>query len=217
MSYELHPSERLKAHFREKPWQGADPFQALFLFVGLDANYDASVEKTLPEIFGYLDDGVAFWRQHGEGVHHPFRLPHYSGSGKRYHDKFAEIGFTPQHAPLVSFVELLHLPTNGRSELKSSDLSPDHLRWMARIFNDGSSKYVFLPQKVARLMRKTKHFPWLPAKPLRNVGNLPVFCERNGQTVYKAYHFSCYGWQLPVLNRQIAQIGDIVRGIREGG
>lgn len=96
MSYELHPSERLKAHFREKPWQGADPFEALFLFVGLDANYDPSVEKTLPEIFSYLDDGVAFWRQHGEGVHHPFRLPHYSGSGKRYHDKFAEIGLTSE-------------------------------------------------------------------------------------------------------------------------
>jgi len=29
-------------------------------------------------------------------------------------------------------------------------------------------------------------------------------------------HFSCYGWQLSVLNRQIAQIGDIVRGVREG-
>jgi hypothetical protein len=204
MPYELHPSERLKAHFREKPWQGADPFEALFLFVGLDANYDSSIEKTLPEVFGFLDDGVAFWRQHGEGVHHPFRLPHYRGNGKRYHDRFAEIGFTPEHAPWVSFIELLHLPTIGRSALTPSDLSPNHLGWLARIFSDGSAKYVFLPQGVARLMRQTTYFPWLSAKPLRSAGDLPVLCERNGQTVFEVYHFSCYGWQLSLLKRQIA-------------
>lgn len=213
MSYEPHPSDRLKANFREKPWQGADPFEALFLFVGLDANYDPSIEKTLPEVFGYLDDGVTFWKQ--LGVHHPFRLSHYSGSGKRYHDRFAEIGFTPEHAQQVSFIELLHLPTTGRSSLIPSDLFPDHLRWLARIFNDGSAKYVFLPQGVARLMRQSKYFPWLSAKPPRSEGDLPVLCERKGQTVYEVYHFSCYGWQLSRLNRQIVQIGNIVRGIQE--
>jgi hypothetical protein len=54
MSYLLHPSEKLNAHFREKPWQGADPFNAHFLFVGLDANYDPEIEEILPEVFEYL-------------------------------------------------------------------------------------------------------------------------------------------------------------------
>jgi len=215
MPYELHPSGRLKAYFQERPWQGADPFQAVFLFVGLDANYDPSIEETLPEVFDYLDDGVAFWRRHGKGVHHPFRLPRYHGTGKKYHDRFAEIGFAPEHAPWVSFVELLHLPTTGRSTLTPSDLSPDHLRFLARIFNNGSAKYVILPQGVARLMRRTACFPWLPVKPLRSDGDLSVLREQNGQTVFEMYHFSCYGWQLPMLKRQIAQIGEIIRGIRE--
>lgn len=217
MSYELHPSERLRAHFRERPWQGADPFGAFFLFVGLDANYDRNIEKTLPEVFDYLKDGVSFWRKHGKGVHHPFRLPHYHGSGKRYHDRFAEIGFTPDHSPLVSFIELLHLPTTGRSALAPSDLSSDHLEFLARIFNDGASRYVFMPSGVARLLRQTKRFPWLPARSLRTTEALPVLYEKNGRRVYEVYHFSCYGWQLHLLKRQIAQIGDIVRGIQGNG
>jgi hypothetical protein len=217
MAYELHPSERLRAQFREKPWQGADPSKALFLFVGLDANYDANIEKTLPEVFEYLGDGVSFWRKYGEGVHHPFRLPHYHGSGKRYHDRFADIGFTSEHAPLVSFIELLHLPTTGRSVLALSDLSPDHLDFLAGVFNNGLSRYVFMPSGVARLMRQAKRFPWLPTEPLKTIGDLPVLYKKNGCTVYEVYHFSCYGWQLPLLKRQIARIGDIVRGTQESG
>jgi hypothetical protein len=211
MSYELHPSVRLQTCFQEKPWQGADPFSALFLFVGLDANYDRNIDEKLPEVFQYLEDGVSFWRQYGKGVHHPFRLPGYKGSGKRYHDKFAEIDFSPQHASMVSFVELLHLPTTGRSALTLSDLSSNHLSWLARIFENGSAKHVFMPASVTRLMRRTKFFPWLPMKHQRIVGDIPVLYEENGRSVHEIYHFSCYGWQLAMLNRQISQIKDIVQ------
>lgn len=214
MSYNLHNSERLKAYFRDRPWQGIDPFQALFLFVGLDANYDSNIDETLPEVFDYLDDGVAFWRQNAKGVHHPFRLSHYHGNGKKFHDRFAEIGFTPKHAALVSFVELFHLPTTGRSRLASTDLSSDHLCSLAQIFDEGSAEYVFISPGVARLMRRTGHFPWLPPTPLRIDGDLPVFRERNGQTVYGMYHLSCYGWQLIRLKRQISQVGKIVKSLQ---
>ena len=94
--------------------------KGIFLFVGLDANYSADIENSLPEVFKYLHSGVDFWRENG--VHHPFRLQHYRGSGKKYHDKFAEIGFTPRHAELVSFVELLHVPTTGGRNLKADIL-----------------------------------------------------------------------------------------------
>ena len=148
MSAQRDPSERLQAHFRERPWQGADPFQARFLFVGLDANYDRTIEKTLPEVFDYLEDGVAFWREHGKEVHHPFRLPRYHGKGKLYHDRFAEIGFAPEYVLWVSFIELLHVPTTttgtGKRRLEAGDLSPDHLRWLAHVFEDGSAEHVFM-------------------------------------------------------------------------
>jgi hypothetical protein len=208
MPYTPHPSENLVSLFREKPWQGCNTAAAQFLFVGLDANYAADIETSLPEVFDYLHSGVDFWLL--TGVHHPFRLPSYHGSGQKYHDKFAEIGFTTEHAGLVSFIELLHLPTVGVSSLDVTDLSMDHLNSLANIFDSGSAKYIFLSSKVSALMRQTKLFPWLRQKPIRMYGDLAVMREQNDQIIYRMYHFSCYGWQLEVLNRQIVQIRRIV-------
>jgi hypothetical protein len=211
MSYTLHPSERLVTLFKKKPWQGNDSAKAHFLFIGLDANYAPDIEKTLPEIFSYLDSGVEFWRT--QGVHHPFRLPHYQGSGKKYHDKFAEIGFTPKHAELVSFIELLHVPTTGVSSLKVADLSTDHLDFLTSIVDRGTAKYVFLSPRVSSILRQTKVFPWLSRTLSRMDGDLAVLREQNGQIIYQMYHLSCYGWQLNVLNRQISQIRKIVESL----
>jgi hypothetical protein len=211
MSYELHPSEELRAHFQGKPWQGSDPVKALFLFIGLDANYKNIRDKEmLQELLDYHNDGVAYWQT--KRFHHPFMLPHYHGDGKRYHCKFAEIGFTPEDAELVSFVELLHLPTTAISHLKLSDLSTDHLRFLAKIFDCGSARYIFLPPGVTRLMRQTREFTWLPKIPLRSDDDLSVLREQNGQTVYEIYHLSChYNKQLSKLKKQIAQVREIVR------
>lgn len=211
MPYDLHPSEELRVHFQNKPWQGNDPAKALFLFIGLDANYKNIKDKEiLREILDYHNDGVTYWRT--KGVHHPFMLPHYRGAGKRYHCKFAEIGFAPEDAELVSFVELLHLPTTGTSHLKPADLSTDHLLYLGKILDYGSARYVFLSPGVARLMRQTREFTWLPKNPLRTDGDLSVLCERNGQIVYEVYHLSChYNKQLGKLNKQIAQIRAIMQ------
>jgi hypothetical protein len=208
VSYTLHPSEKLVTLFKKKPWQGTDPAKAHFLFVGLDANYAPAIENALPEIFGYLDSGVKFWQKYG--VHHPFRLPHYQGSGKRYHDKFAEIGFRPEQAELVSFIELLDVPTTGVSSLDVGDLSSHHLDLLTNIFDYGSAKHVFMSSRVSNLLRQTKAFPWIPRVSLKMVGDLAVLREQSEQTIYQMYHLSCYGWQLSVLNRQIAQIRGFV-------
>jgi len=223
MPYNCHTSNRLKACFKKKPWQGNDPTKARFIFVGLDANFDANIENTLPEIFDYLDDGVKYWHSNDEEVHHPFRLRRYHGDGRRYHDRFATIGFTPEQAGLVSFIELLDIPTTGGSNLKASDLLPDHLCKLADWFDRGSARYIFfVSSKVTKLMRQTRKLHGLELLPLNQVKmdddfkDLKVLREINGQTIYESYHLSCYGWQWPKLERQIAQIREIVQTLIDG-
>jgi len=213
MPYELHPIKELRVRFESKPWQGNDPTKARFLFVGLDANY-GKINEMLKEILDYHDDGVRYWKT--KRVHHPFMLSCYQGDGKRYHKKFSELGFTPEDAELVSFVELLHLPTTGRSKLEPSDLSPNHLHLLANIFDRGSAKHVFLPRSVANLMMQTKHFSWLHQGPKRMDGDISVLREQNDQTIYQVYHLSCYGYHLSKLNRQINQIREIIQTYKDG-
>ncbi len=218
MSYRPHSSTRLKELFEAKRYQGNDPRKARFLFVGRDANYDENIEKTLPEIFDYHVDGVRWWIDNE--VHHPFMLGQYPGKGKRYHENFAKIGFTPYDAESVSFVELFHLPTTGRSEdneISLNDLCPDHLDWLVEIFDHGSARHIFLQGgQVTELMRRTEKFSsWLcrvPLKPWKGDGDLWVLPRRSDQTVYEMYHMSCWRpRQASVLERQIAQIRKIRR------
>ncbi len=198
--------------FKEKPWQGNDPAKAEFIFLGLDANFSANVERVLPEIFEYLHYGVDFWRE--KKVHHPFLLPHYRGSGKKYHEKFAEIGFTSKHAELVSFVELLHLPTEGKRKLELVDLAENHLKFISDIIQGGRAKYIFTFSGVADILRKTKLFQWLPRDQIAQHRNLKVLWESNGKRLYKMHHFSChYEGQLKILDEQINQIRQIVESI----
>lgn len=77
--YYAHTSELLNREFTARPFQGATPESATFLFVGLDANYSPTIEQSpvFPRLLEYLKDGVAFWRRYG--VHHPFLLPGYRG------------------------------------------------------------------------------------------------------------------------------------------
>ena len=79
-----HPSPILTDHFARKPWQGVEPADARFLFIGLDANYAGDIERSpiFPALLQYHEDGPGFWR--GNGVHHPFLLPCYKGDGRRY-------------------------------------------------------------------------------------------------------------------------------------
>jgi len=188
-----HPSQTLTSLFCAKPYQGANPSQAKFLFIGLDANYDAEVEgkpifKKLQE---YHEDGVHFWRSHQ--IHHPFLLPQYAGDGRFYHRSFSRIGFAPEHANQVSFIELLHVPTVGRSELIPADLSKEHLRMLNDAILSGSAQHIFVPQAVARLMKATGQFPWLSKRHAEQFGPLGILYRHGAKVVYNHLHFSVYG------------------------
>jgi hypothetical protein len=191
--YTAHPSAALNALFIQRPYQGAEPDEATFLFVGLDANYDESLDRKpiFSRVREYHEDGVAFWRRHG--VHHPFLPPQYSGDGRRYHRNFAQIGFTPDQARHVSFIELLHVPTVGRNELVPGDFSTPHLTMLNNVLLYGRAKHIFVPDRVARLMRTLKAFARLAKTPLDCVGPLGVLYRRADKRVYKHLHFSVYG------------------------
>jgi len=191
--YHLHPSSMLNKLFRAKPYQGADPLDAKFLFLGLDANYekDLSDKWYFSEITDYLDNGVRYWQS--KVVHHPFMLPDYKGDGKLYHRRFAEIGFSPSDAPDISFTELMHVPTVGQSKLKIDDLSENHLLNLNKWIFGGNAKYIFIPPSVYKLMRQIPLFDWLPEKPITQFRSLPVLYSSDQRTIFMSYHFSCVG------------------------
>ena len=205
--YQAHPSRVLTELFVRKPYQGAPPETARFLFVGLDANYAADSERSaiFPALLSYHENGPGFWRKHG--VHHPFLLPEYSGDGRRYHRIFAKIGFRPDHADLVSFIELLHIPTVGRSTLVPADLDSAHLRRLKDAMFTGQARYVFLSAGVVRLMNATGQFPELKASGPN--GSLRTLFKDAARTIFLHLHFSNYGKfeaQLQVEARAIAAL-----------
>ena len=191
--YYKHPSTTLNRLFSNRPYQGTDPMKAKYLFIGLDANYAEDIDQSeiSQEMYEYLDDGVLFWEKYG--VHHPFLLDNYQGDGKFYHRSFAKIGFTQSHAPEIAFIELLHLPTYGRSKLVPSDLDDQHLVWLNRVILEGDSKYIFMPTSVGNLMRQTGHFPWITTNPDVTDSELKVWFSDENKTVFWHYHFSTYG------------------------
>ena len=164
----------------------------MFLFVGLDANYAADAERSaiFPALLRYHKDGPGFWRE--TGVHHPFLLPEYTGDGRRYHRTFAKIGFRPDDADLVSFIELLHVPTVGRNSLISDDLDSAHLNRVRDAVFKGQARYIFLSSGVLRLMKATGQFRELveasgPSESLRTL------YKDSARTIFLHLHFSNYG------------------------
>lgn len=206
--YEAHPSSALLELFRSKPHQGVAPEKAEFMFVGLDANYAADIEQNpiFSRLLEYHEDGPSFWRRYS--VHHPFLLPDYSGDGRRYHLTFSKIGFQPEHADLVSFIELLHLPTVGRSRLERHDLERSHLQRLRDAIFAGEAKYIFVSAGVLRLMASTGAFKDLAGAPVPSGALRVLFRDRN-RTVFLHLHFSNYGKfeaQLQAEAREIARL-----------
>lgn len=191
--YVTHPNPELNALFARKPYQGVAPDKATFLFVGLDANYEAQIDQQpiFSDIREYHNDGVAFWRKNG--IHHPFLLPSYSGDGQFYHRSFARIGFGVEHANIVSFIELLHVPTVGRSNIAVTDLDLSYLKRLNSLIIEGEAAHIFLPKGVVLLMRKTGVFPWLEDSPIGKSGSLDILFRNPNKTVYSHLHFSVYG------------------------
>ncbi|MCG8277832.1 hypothetical protein [Stenotrophomonas sp. NLF4-10] len=190
--FKPHPSPALNEHFVRKPYQGTEPEDARFLFIGLDANYASNIEQSpiFPSILRYHDDGPGFWRT--TGVHHPFLLPGYRGDGRRYHQTFGRVGFQPRHADLVSFLELLHVPTVGRSVLVAEDLRKSHLERIRHGMFAGNAKFVFVSAGVQRLLVATGMFPEV-RQVRRNLGALRVLHESEDRAVFLHLHFSNYG------------------------
>jgi hypothetical protein len=191
--YLPHPSTQLNKIFSSKPYQGVDPYLAKFLFIGLDANYDPdiSMKPIFSKILDYHHDSVAFWQLNK--VHHPFLLPEYNGNGKSYHRNFSRIGFRPEHANLLSFVELLHVPTVGRNKLVETDLNVQHLKMLNSAIQEGQSRFIFISDKVHRLMQVSGEFPWLIKRVKECEGPLGILYRQNNKTVFKHLHFSNYG------------------------
>ena len=191
--YFPHADARLQELFAAKPYQGADPVSARFLFFGLDANYAPNLasQPVYSEVVSYLEDGVAYWRR--TGFHHPFRDPGYRGDGKLYHRRFAEVGFGPEHADQVSFVELIDVATSGRSLLRVSDFRPEHLSRLRDWVLDGAARYIFIPPGVSQLLRQTEQFSWLPAAATTMAGSLPVLMQKDEKFIFRPFHFSAVG------------------------
>ena len=208
--YRAHPDRELRDKFERRPYQGADPSSAAYVFVGLDANYAEDIEAhpIYSDVLEYHADGVAFWQ--GHGVHHPFLLPSYSGDGRRYHLNFARIGFAPTQAEQVSFVELLHVPSVGRNSLHPSDLSSAHLRWLDSVMRGSQARHVFVSAGVERLMRASGVFPWLESARTVN-GELPILYRRGDCTVYRHLHFSNYGKFQRQMNEEALAIAALCR------
>jgi hypothetical protein len=208
--YQPHRSQKLTEMFRAKPYQGARPESAEFVFVGLDANYDAHIESSpaFPDVLKYHEDGVAFWRH--RKVHHPFLLDYYSGDGQLYHRNFAKTGFEPEDACRVSFVELLHIPTVGGSKLEVEDLDPAHLDELNELIQFGAKRNVFLSDKVIRLMLDSRRvldsrlFPELPKPIAKQV--LPQLHKVKETTIYQYLHFSNWGALQARMTREAAAI-----------
>ena len=191
--YKSHPSLALHALFSAKPYQGALPEQAHFVFVGLDANYASDIERSasFALLKEYHADGVSFWQRHG--VHHPFLHREYvgdrRGGGVPSHRNFASSGFTPEYAACVSFIELLHVPTVGPNDLDFDDLNEGHLDRLVALMCDRRPRNVFLCADAVSLLRKHPKFRWLPR---RISGEILPQLNRIGETVtYQNLHFSC--------------------------
>jgi hypothetical protein len=116
----------------------------------------------------------------------------------------------PTHADQVSFVELLHVPTVGRSKLSTSDLDRSHLSRVNFAITEGTAKHVFISSAVAGLMRRSRAFPWLPATlPANSV--LPIVYRKGHRTVYLHLHFSNYGKFRSRLVAESQAIASLVR------
>lgn len=207
--FDPHPSRALTALFTKKPHQGATPHEARFLFVGLDANYAPDIEQNpvFPNLLDYHEDGPAFWRR--SRVHHPFLLPGYKGDGRRYHLTFAKIGFEPQHADLVSFVELLHLPTVGRSALTPRDLDRSHLVGVRDAMFRGKAQFIFVSAGVQRLLKGTGLFPELE-RVRGDFGALRVLHDGTDRAVFLHLHFSNYGKFESQLRAEAGEIAQLL-------
>ena len=219
IDFGLHPSQELRALFAgmEIPHQGQDPRKARVIFVGTDANYSPLLSEHpsfFRRILEYHEDGVGFWHRHR--VHHPFLLPEYpvprNTGGVPYHKKFSAMGLTPELAEHISFVELLDVPTTGRTDTKLfwQLFNVEHARRLDQLFCEGSEHLVLLSNNVILRMldirKRDGLFLWLSSS------NGQGLIKQIGQTqVHKVMHLSA-----SVSLEQLQEIGRLIRSFYAG-
>lgn len=150
-NFQKHPSQILINLYKEKNFQGANPFDAKVLFVGRDPNWAINIDE-LP-IFNivkeYLFDGIAFWKKYN--IHHPFLHPEYDGEGRKYHKAISRLNLDNKLADKISFIEIIGFPTTGMSstnyrqfnEYLLSLENKNHLVELDELFNN-PEKLIFL-------------------------------------------------------------------------
>lgn len=202
----LHCSAKLNEAYRKKYWQGQNPIHSKVIFLGLDANWDRSIETNntgiFEEILEYLEDGVSYWKR--KGFHHPFLSPTYNRQdGFIYHSRFRKSGITSEYADEISFIELLNIPTYGMSSkspaLYNKMINVDYLKEINSIIFNATPKIVFMPKSVYEKIRSIKNkmkldflFDFeMEVEPGANRSN-PLMCIHNstGIFVFVHTHFS---------------------------
>jgi len=216
--YGIHPSLELRRLFARQsiPSQGQSIERARVVFVGLDANYSAQLldyPDFFERILEYHENGVAFWKKHG--VHHPFLLAEYPLSRDRggvpYHRRFSQMGLSPDFAEHVSFVELLNVPTTGRTiESVFWDLfDPAYVQRLVDQLTDGSRRLVILSGSVHRTLSAAARRTALrvPRLELPRVGSE----QRIGKSRIVLWrHFSS-----AISQRELVGMGDEIRAFGE--
>lgn len=212
-TYSKHPSAELNMIFTERPFQGQHPAKADFIFLGIDANFAPGIETTIfyPFIKEYLADGVSFWKKYN--VHHPFRLPQYpNGDGSVYHRNFAKLNLSSLFAEKISFVELLNIPTVGKTNQKEflELVSPGYIQNLENILlNSGTKKTLFFSKSVLKYLQgiKANHklFTWLPEVLDFRINNISLIFENESLRIYGVTHFSA-----AISNEHLKQIQEVI-------
>lgn len=199
MTYGLHPSRQLQALFQQQAFshQGQEPEKASVVIVGLDANYSPEISENrsfFKKIVEYHADGVGFWEKYG--VHHPFLLPDYplkkNTGGVPYHRRFSWMGLTAEYARHVSFIELLDIPTTGRTEQSEfwRLFRDEHASRIDALVARGERRMIILSKSLASnymayARKRWPVFEWVPEE--FSLGEMVVVGET---IVLGAPHFS---------------------------
>lgn len=203
MTFQKHPSETLVNLFKEKPYQGQSPEIAKVIFLSLDANYSEEITNHhfFQYILEYQKNGVSFWQKYG--VHHPFILNEYpfkrNADGVPFHKRFSKLGLTKEYAENISFLELLNVPTIGKSSNQNAQFNDlveiTHLKYIDKIIASDRSKLILVSHKTLDRMQQYKKlydvFAWLDYV---QVTDKDYSVQLNTNRLVKIYHFSA--WQI---------------------
>jgi len=230
---EPNGSWQLRDLFWNHGYQGQNPANAEFIFLSLDANWDEDIRQQTAALTDdgrtllwlaveYIEDPETFWAR--RNVHHPLCLVNGNGDGGRFHRRLRQIldlSARPWNSLIekISFVELLELPTYGKStagdhqrafcDFVARSRNVHHIRnvLIRNVFFSPTPKKVFVCgsgtweilcriKKVASIRNDLLFLPEVqfPQMRLLNEGKPiePLFVHGNC-TVYPMLHLSATG------------------------